>query len=60
MSPEKEVRAHDSRDSSIHVQTLTDGDFLVTVHSGPVSIWVTVPAAQVPFLFPAASSERAA
>jgi len=54
MLPPNSCRVHESSDSSILVETLPTGNFLVKVQSGAVSIRVVVPREKVGFLFPAA------
>lgn len=58
-----EWRAHDSGDRSIRVKTLQNGDFLVNVVSGGVTMAVTVPTEVASFLFSSSHgtpAERAA
>jgi hypothetical protein len=45
-------RSFESNNCAIVVETFPDGDFLVRLQSGAVSIRMRVPPAQVEFLFP--------
>jgi hypothetical protein len=49
--PPPDWRAHDSGDRSIRVRTLRNGDFLVNVVSGGVTMAIVVPPAAAAFLF---------
>ena len=50
--PTPEWRSFNADDRSIRVKTLEGGDFLVNIQAGAVTMAITLPLAQVAFLFP--------
>jgi hypothetical protein len=54
-----EWRSFNTNDRSIRVATLEGGDFLVNVQAGAITMAITIPPAQVAFLFSNPPSEAA-